>query len=182
MWQDGAMSDDPDKIVRQRLKEGEVAAAAEEVYRSYARDVRAYLRKRLSSDTSAEEVASDVFQSLMRDLPGFRGEAKLRTWLLTITRHAMLRHLERQRRDPAEPLDEVAESELAQPRAGIRSTHRSWLRRVMRDLDEADRSLLARWNEGWSWKELAELVGGTEESVRKRFTRLIKRLAADAPP
>ena len=159
-----------------------MAAAVDEVYRAYGRDVRAYLRKRLPTDDAAEEVASDVFQSLMRDLPGFRGDARLRTWLLTIARHAMLRHLDRRRRDSTQPLEEVDEGQLAQPRANIRSTHRNWLRRVMRDLDDADRLLLLRWNEGWSWKELAELVGGTEESVRKRFTRLMKRLAAETPP
>ncbi|HZS40714.1 MAG TPA: sigma factor, partial [Polyangia bacterium] len=84
-----------DEAIRARLQAGDVAGAVDGVYRRYARDLRAFLRDQLWSDDAVDEVLAELFKSLMHDLAGFRGDAKLRTWLRTVARHAMLQYLKR---------------------------------------------------------------------------------------
>jgi RNA polymerase sigma-70 factor (ECF subfamily) len=45
-----------------------------------------------------DDAAQDVFLAVHRQLPGFRGEASLRTWLYAITRHVAANHRRRDRR------------------------------------------------------------------------------------
>lgn len=53
-----------------------------------------------------DDAAQDVFLAVHRQLPGFRGEAGIRTWLYGIARHIASNHRRRERRKlaPLEPL------------------------------------------------------------------------------
>src|SRR6185503_12776015 len=53
-----------------------------------------------------DDATQDVFLAVHRQLPGFRGEASLRTWLYGIARHIGANHRRRDRRKaaPLEPL------------------------------------------------------------------------------
>ena len=54
-----------------------------------------------------DDAAQDVFVAVHRQLPGFRGESQLRTWIYGITRHIAANHRRRDRRKaaPLTPLD-----------------------------------------------------------------------------
>jgi RNA polymerase sigma-70 factor (ECF subfamily) len=164
---------DDDRILA-LVRAGDVRAAVDAVYRRYARELRSFLRDQLWSDDAVDEVLAETFKSLLGDLGGFRGDAKLRTWLRTVTRHAMLRYLKRDRSRDARtrPLDEGIDR--AQP--ALRATYKTWIRTVYKQLDADDRAMVDLWLEGWSWKEAAEHLGATEEGLRKRFTRLMERI------
>jgi RNA polymerase sigma-70 factor (ECF subfamily) len=164
-----------DETIRRRIDGGDIAGAVDAVYRRYARDLRAFLRDQLWSDDAVDEVLAEVFKSLMHDLAGFRGDAKLRTWLRTVARHAMLHYLrrERTRADRVRPLEPADEN---RPMPELRSTYKTWIRRVYRELDEDDREMIDLWLEGWSWKDAADRLGATEDGLRKRFERLLRRI------
>jgi RNA polymerase sigma-70 factor, ECF subfamily len=55
---------------------------------------------------SLDDAAQDVFVAVHRQLPGFRGESEVRTWVYAITRHVAANHRRRDRRKAAvlEPL------------------------------------------------------------------------------
>jgi RNA polymerase sigma factor (sigma-70 family) len=164
---------DDDRILA-LLRAGDVRAAVDAVYRRYARELRSFLRDQLWSDDAVDEVLAETFKSLLGDLAGFRGEAKLRTWLRTVTRHAMLRYLKRDRSHDARtrPLEDG----LERPQPALRATYKAWIRMVYKQLDAGDRAMVDLWLEGWSWKEAADHLGATEEGLRKRFTRLMERI------
>src|SRR5882724_8545908 len=76
----------------------------EDAYRVLYRDVQPrllrYLRVLVSDD--AEDVASETWLQIARDLAAFSGEIDdFRGWATTIARHRALDHLRRQRRRPA---------------------------------------------------------------------------------
>jgi RNA polymerase sigma-70 factor, ECF subfamily len=56
-----------------------------------------------------DDAAQDVFVAVHRQLPGFRAESQLRTWIYGITRHIAANHRRRDRRKaaPLGPLDGV---------------------------------------------------------------------------
>jgi RNA polymerase sigma-70 factor (ECF subfamily) len=155
---------------------GDVRSAVDGVYRRYARSLRAFLRRELVRDDAVDDVLADVFKALLRDLPAFRGDAKLLTWLQTIARRAMFRYLERERARAARAAP-LADAEQI-PLPDLRATYKNWVRRLYQDLAQPDRAVVDLWLEGWTWQEAAQRLSTSEEALRKRFTRLIKRLAA----
>lgn len=86
----------------------------EPAFRVLYRDVQPrllrYLRVLVADD--AEDVASETWLQIARDLGTFRGEIDdFRGWAATIARHRALDHLRRQRRRPAVggPVEQLAE-------------------------------------------------------------------------
>lgn len=151
----------------------------------------------LDADRSAEAFALFA-EDLWRGLPGFRGEASLRTWLYVLARRAALRVIrERARAGREVPLSQAGVVERMA--AELRSATTRWrrteaqdrLRALREGLSEDDRELLVlRVDRGLSWEEIAaalELSGPDDAarkrsvaSLRKRFERLKERIRAQA--
>lgn len=74
-----------EQIVREVLagKKG----AAGKLYREYAPAVRGYLMGRVERREDVEELVQDTFVSAFDSLSLYRGEAKFKTWLISIARH-----------------------------------------------------------------------------------------------
>ncbi len=72
------------------------------IYRTMQPALLRYLRALVGSD--AEDVASEAWLQIVRDLPSFTGGGDgFRGWAATIARHRALDHLRHQRRRPAAP-------------------------------------------------------------------------------
>jgi DNA-directed RNA polymerase specialized sigma24 family protein len=61
----------------------------QKVYEAFQPKILRYL-KRLAGEEEAEDLTQDVFVKVSRSLGGFRGEAKLSTWLYRIATNAVL--------------------------------------------------------------------------------------------
>src|SRR5689334_23602227 len=101
---------------RMRRGADDVPAAArlgdEDAFRALYRDVQPkllrYLRVLVGPD--AEDVASDAWLQIARDLGTFRGNLDgFRGWATTIARNRAMDHLRHQQRRPAVPVEDVAE-------------------------------------------------------------------------
>src|SRR5258705_11123572 len=95
--------------VLQRAQSGD-EDAFRTVYRTLQPGLLRYLRGLVGQD--AEDVASEAWAQIARDLGSFRGDqSDFRGWVATIGRHRALDHLRRLRRRPvtALPIDEVPE-------------------------------------------------------------------------
>src|SRR5207247_5879925 len=75
-----------------RLRAGE-AQAFEELVRTYQHRVFGVALRMLGNAAEAEEIAQEVFLRAHRALAGFRGDAKLSTWLYRITSRLCLNRL-----------------------------------------------------------------------------------------
>lgn len=77
----------------------------ERVYRSYFREVEAYLLALCRDGPLAEELTQQTFFKAMEALPKFRGGCDIRTWLCTIGKNCYRDHLRREKPEtPAEDL------------------------------------------------------------------------------
>jgi len=156
----------------------------EELYENYSGAVFAYLH-RLSGDRHlAEDLASETFTRAMLALDGFRGEASLKTWLLRIARNLYIRRTKRESRLAS--LEELTERGVAvanghsDPEAAvIRDEEGLALRRALRSLSEADRSiLLLAAQENLRCREIADVFGISLTAVKVRLFRARRRLIA----
>jgi RNA polymerase sigma-70 factor (ECF subfamily) len=97
------------KIANRNSKSvGEQALAS--LYLEYHRSVRNYLFKSLTQDVSViEEVVQDTFFEVWKRPENFRGEAKFKTWLLSIARHKAIDCLRKNVKNQV-PIDEFEDT------------------------------------------------------------------------
>lgn len=164
-----------------RAQEGDEAAFAV-AYRLVQPGLLGYLRGIVGDD--AEDVASDAWLEIARDLGRFRGDgAGFRGWTATIARHRALDHLRRQRVRPRSAGLEQDVLDLAGPH----STHDQALEalsteralELVRSLppDQAE-AVLLRVVVGLDGPAAARVLGKRPGAVRTAAHRGLKRLAA----
>lgn len=78
----------------------------EELYESYYRRVFRFALKRLGDPAEAEDVTQEVFETIFRALPSYRGDSSLLVWIFGITRNKVNRRF-RGGRPRVESLDEA---------------------------------------------------------------------------
>ncbi|KMS79682.1 RNA polymerase sigma24 factor [Streptomyces leeuwenhoekii] len=162
-----------------RAQEGDEAAFAV-AYRLVQPGLLGYLRGLVGDD--AEDVASDAWLEIARDLGRFRGDgAGFRGWTATIARHRALDHLRRRR---VRPRPAALEQDLDLPAPD--STHDQALeslstevalalvRELPRDQAEA---VLLRVVVGLDGPAAARVLGKRPGAVRTAAYRGLKRLA-----
>lgn len=163
-----------------RAQEGDEAAFAV-AYRIVQPGLLGYLRGLVGGD--AEDVASDAWLEIARDLGRFKGDgAGFRGWTATIARHRALDHLRRQRVRPRASALEQDALELP----GTHSTHDEALESIsteralelVRGLprDQAE-AVLLRAVVGLDGPAAARVLGKRPGAVRTAAHRGLKRLA-----
>ena len=157
--------------------------AVGELYSTLSPVVVGYLR--LQGSHEPEDLTSEVFVGVLRNLASFRGdEAGFRSWLFTIAHRRLLDERRRLvRRPPPEPLD-VAAAVLApddvEADAG-RSVADARVREVCAELAPDQRDvLLLRLLGGLTLEECATTLGKTLGAVkalqRRGFASIVRRL------
>ncbi|MEU6681699.1 RNA polymerase sigma factor [Streptomyces sp. NPDC046832] len=163
-----------------RAQQGDEAAFAV-AYRLVQPGLLGYLRGLVGDD--AEDVASDAWLEIARDLGRFRGDgAGFRGWTATIARHRALDHLRRQRVRPRASALEQDVLELPGPQntydlalEAISTEHALELvRGLPRDQAEA---VLLRVVVGLDGPAAARVLGKRPGAVRTAAHRGLKRLA-----
>ena len=128
-----------------------------------------------------EDLRSEVALQLWRSLPSFDGRSREDTWLYRVTLNCALLHSRRRGRHPvAVPITEIAEpralgelpdAELERHEASRR------LREAVHRLAPADRGLLTLHLEQLPYREIAQVLGISENLVGVKLHRIRKRLA-----
>lgn len=167
-----------------RTAEGDRRAFAELVERHAAAVLRLATAV-TGSSAAAEDVLQQAFLSAYRNASSFRGDASVRTWLLTIARHAAHRLRVENRRQ------ELVEQNLVRlgveagwgsddPEAiAIAAEQRVALQTAMSGLSSEDQEVLVlRDLEGLRGAEAAEVLGISERALKSRLHRARLRLAA----
>ncbi|PPS77990.1 MULTISPECIES: RNA polymerase sigma factor [Streptomyces] len=163
-----------------RAQQGDEAAFAA-AYRFVQPGLLGYLRGLVGDD--AEDVASDAWLEIARDLGRFRGDgAGFRGWTATIARHRALDHLRRQRVRPRSSALEQDVLDLPGPQSThdqaleALSTERALelVRGLPRDQAEA---VLLRVVVGLDGPAAARVLGKRQGAVRTAAHRGLKRLA-----
>lgn len=155
-----------------------------EVYREHAMTVARWVARLGGSLVDVEDVTHDVFVKVQRELPRFRGDAALTTWLFTLTANTVRtrRRTERFRRFFRAPADAGADVADARPLAPEKLEQReaeAALYRVLDELSDRDRQVMVLFElEGRSGREVAELLGVKLEAVWVLRHRARARFAA----
>lgn len=141
-----------------------------------------YLRALVGDD--ADDVASEAWLHIARDLPGLRDTEGFRGWAAAIARHRALDHLRHHRRRPAvaTPIEELAELPTGQPDPADQAVEAistdqavALIASLPRDQAEA---VLLRVVVGLDAESAARVLGKRAGAVRVAAHRGLRRLAA----
>ena len=158
-----------------RLKAGEVPAF-EELVRAYQHRVFGVALRMLGNAAEAEEVAQEVFLRVHRAIAGFRGDAKLSTWLYRITSRLCLNRLasgeRRMARRGEETLTRLANGHADAATRLEQGELEAALHRAVAELpDERRIVVVLRDLEGLSYEEIALTLEIEPGTVRSRLHR-----------
>jgi len=136
----------------------------------------------------AEDILQEAFLSAWTGLHRFRGEASVRTWLLTITRNAALSQRSRTAREPIDPtpIEDLADLGVRAGWGGptpedlaIATEQRDHLAAAFAGLNAVDREILTlRDLEELSGEDTAALLGLSRPAMKSRLHRARMTLAA----
>ena len=159
----------------ERLRAGE-ARAFEELVAAYQHRVFGVALRMLGNAAEAEEIAQEAFLRAHRSLAGFRGDAKLSTWLYAITSRLCLNRLSaaerRFTRQGEEALLRLPHREGGPDAALERGELESALHRAIAELpDERRMVVVLRDIEGLSYEEIALALDLEPGTVRSRLHR-----------
>ncbi|MFC8715830.1 RNA polymerase sigma factor [Kitasatospora sp. NPDC057198] len=131
----------------------------------------------------AEDIASEAWLQIARDLPGFRGDADgFRGWAATVARNRAMDHLRRARRRPVAdlPVEYLAELAAAEDTEGqvmaTVATSEALAMIAALPPDQAE-AVLLRVVLGLDAESAAKVLGKRSGSVRMAAHRGLKRLA-----
>ena len=136
-------------------------------------------------EVHGEEVAQEVFLTAWENLPKFRQEAAVETWLVGIAKYKCIQAFRNRTRRQAmahtfaEDIRHQAHSEGPQEpeHMALAQTQGTRLAHSLAQLRDDERILLnLRYTKGLPVAEIVELVGKSEAAVRKRLLRALHRL------
>lgn len=162
----------------------------EDLYRQHAPEVARWAGRLSGPGLDVEDLVHEVFCTVHRLLPGFRGEARMTTWLYRITANVVRDRRRQERRrwhrvmawfcegQSAEPAPTPAEA-LERRQAGV------LLYRLLDELREEHRTVLILFElEGMSGEAIAELMNTQLNTVwvwlHRARAELRQRLQAQA--
>jgi RNA polymerase sigma-70 factor (ECF subfamily) len=149
-----------------------------ELIEAYAAPIRRLCSAYAWTATDREDLFQDIFLAVWRALPGFRGDASVRTWLYRIAHNVALTWQKRDRRRQSREMP-LAENVEDPHSAGEPDLRRLALERAIAGLNPADRALTLLWLEGLSAAEIEDVTGVKAATVAVRLSRIRKQLRPD---
>jgi RNA polymerase sigma-70 factor (ECF subfamily) len=174
-----------DRELMRRAAAGD-RAAFDVIVRRHQAAVYRFARAATRSREAAEDLLQETFLAAWRAAASYRAEASLRTWLLTIARHAAWRERDRRGREPvdAHPVDvlglQAGWGQVDPEDLAMSAERRARLAAALDRLDPDDRTVIVlRDLEELTGEEAAAVLGIGVAAMKSRLHRARLRLAAE---
>lgn len=120
----------------------------------------------------AQDIAQDTFIIVWQQLPKFRQDSAIGTWIFKIACNNCLRQLERHNRFPKKTLPAELEDHI-EPSSDEKV---NFLYQCIAALKETDRLIISMELENVRQAEIASILGLSESAVRVRIHRIKEKL------
>ncbi|HEV7921864.1 MAG TPA: RNA polymerase sigma factor [Thermoanaerobaculia bacterium] len=177
---EGEMKHLSDQELMRIVQAGDLSPASE-IYDRYSGRIYNFAFRFLKNSEAAEDAAQEVFVKMLKHANQFHGDAKLSTWLFSITANWCRDYL-RKADNKAKEAEDVLMSlptppELAPDRTLEQRENEARVQRALSALTPEQREaiLLSRY-QGLSYAEIAQIAGCSEGAVKTRVFRAMETL------
>jgi RNA polymerase sigma-70 factor, ECF subfamily len=174
-----AVENSSDEMLIRRIADGD-QLAMRTLFGRYRVNLYRWLLRLVGEEALAEDLLSEVFLDVWRQAGSFEARSSVSTWLLAIARY---KALSARRRRPDAELDEVIVSTVADPADGPelvleKKDRAELLRQSLAKLSPEHGEVIDLvYYHGKSVREVAEIVGAPEATVKTRMFYARKKLA-----
>ena len=149
-----------------------------QLYDTYRDRVARFATGRLGDAEKAEDVTSETFEAVCRNLASYRPGTDFEAWLFTIAQRRVADHFRRQSRRREVALDETVQPAVGGPEEAVLAAERraevaGAFRRLRADQQEV---LALRVLGGLSAAQVGEVLGKSEGAVRVAQHRALRSL------
>jgi RNA polymerase sigma-70 factor (ECF subfamily) len=181
-----------DEVLLARYRRGD-ADAFRTLVRRHQRPLYNFALRQVRSPGAAEDIVQDVFVRIVQNVETFKEEARFSTWAYTIARNLCIDHLRKRvhrrhasldapagsEEEGAPLVERVAGSSPAVDRVAIGQQLQGHIAAAVEALPEDQREVfLLRQVGDLAFKEIAEIVGASENTVKSRMRYALERLQA----
>lgn len=175
-----------DEVLVKRIPSGD-PRVIDELYRRYQHRLFTYFCRMLGNDREkAQDFLQDVFLKIIENPDRFRGESRFTTWVFTIAHNMCKNEYRRQQVrkiiDPAADPDSVSSKSTDSARQIEQKIDREQLTtlvfKILDDFNHEHRStFILRFQEQFSIKEISQMIGCPEGTVKSRLFYVTKSLS-----
>lgn len=178
--ENGEMKHLNDQELMRIVQSGDYSPASE-IYDRYSGRIYNFAFRFLKNSEAAEDATQEVFVKMLKHANQFHGDAKLSTWLFSITANWCRDYL-RKADNKSKESDDVlvtlpAPAELSPDRNLEKREDAARVRKALEALTAEQREaiLLSRY-QGLSYAEIAQIAGCSEGAVKTRVFRAMETL------
>lgn len=161
-----------------------------EMYKSYAKEVKAFLILLTSNTDLAEELTQETFYQAVKSIHRYNGKCKLSVWLCQIAKHTYYNHLKKERKNKHLSVENILQMGLDIPSnvdaPDVEIINRNTLISIHKKihlLKEPYREIfLLRTSIDFSFKEIGEIFDKSENWARVTYYRAKLKLAEGIDP
>lgn len=144
----------------------------EEIYQTYSPRVFRLCMGYVNDNNWAKDITQETFIAVWQNLPKFRNESSVGTWIFRIASNNCLRQIEREKKMikeelPAEITEKITEDTTEQEK---------FLYKCISELEETDRLIISLELEELPQAQIAEIVGISEGNVRVKIHRIKEKI------
>ena len=162
-----------DAELLRRARGGDLSAHSE-LYERFSADVMTVARRILGSPSRAEDVLQDTFVEVIRKVQTFRGHASIGTWIHRIAVNKCLDQMRSRWWSDRRTLDEIPGSSAVE----ALDPGQHWdIEKLLDGLPDVARAVV--WlheAEGYTHREIAELMGRSESFSKSQLQRAHQKL------
>jgi len=152
----------------------------QEIFNEWLSAHRALLFKVIRAYATYQEDQNDLFQEVclqvFRSIPNFKGNAAVTTWLYRIALNTAIKWSTKERKHVIGHQEIEVSDHLIRANETESDDRIEWLYAQIRSLNEVDRSLTLLLLEGYSYKEMADMLGISESNLGVKIHRIKKQL------
>ena len=146
----------------------------EEIYQTFSPKVYRLCMGYVNNSDWAKDLVQETFIAVWQNLPKFRNESSVNTWIFRIATNNCLRQLEREKKHVKTELPIQLEDKIE-----VKKDDKiDFLYKCISELEETERIIISLVLEDLPQAEIATVVGLSEENVRVKIHRIKEKLTA----
>ena len=145
----------------------------ETIYKTYWQKVFRICMGYVNDIDAAKDLAQETFIKVWKQLPKFRNESSIGTWIYRIASNTCLRQIQKENKMPKSELPLEIKEEILDTNI---EKDTQFLYQCISELQEVERIIISLELEDMNQKEIAQIVGLSEGNVRVKIHRIKEKL------
>lgn len=156
----------------------------QQIFDEWLKAHRALLFKVIRSYAFNQDDQDDLFQDvclqIYHSIPNFRGNSAVTTWLYRIALNTAIKWSTKEQKYAYKHQELTYAEQVLVSHENESDERLKWLYEQIRSLNEVDRSLTLLLLEGYSYKEMAEMLGISDSNLGVKIHRIKKQLTENS--